>query len=114
MLGGLADEAGLLPPWTQWWPPEDTAQLFPDPATRASVEREQRRLPLSYFDGAVPSPAGWRDVPAGYLAFGDTYADERAFAERSGWAVETLPGEHLHMLVDPVSVADALTRLAPR
>ncbi len=33
---------------------------------------------------------------------------------RRGWPVETLPGEHLHLLVDPVAVADALVRLLDR
>jgi hypothetical protein len=113
MLGDLAGEDGLLPPWTRWWPAAETAGLFPDPATRAAVEREQRRLPLSYFHAEVPSPPGWAALPASYLAFGDTYSDERASAERSGWPVETLSGEHLHMLVDPVTVADALVRLMP-
>jgi hypothetical protein len=114
LLGDLAGEDGMLPPWTQWWPATDTAGLFPDSATRVAVEREQRRLPLTYFDAEVPSPPGWTGLPASYLAFGDTYAADRALAERSGWPVETLPGEHLHMLVDPVAVADALVRLLPR
>jgi hypothetical protein len=110
-LAGLADEAGLLPPWTRWWGPEEIAPLFPDPASRARVEREQRRLPLSYFEAEVASPPGWTALPAAYLAFGDTYAEDRAFAERHGWPVETLAGDHLHPLVDPAAVTAALVRL---
>ena len=65
---------------------QDLTQLFPDEGTRAAVEAEQRRLPLSYFDAEVPSPAGWERLPAAYLAFGDTYADERAEAGGTGLA----------------------------
>ncbi|HVH94489.1 MAG TPA: hypothetical protein VM688_06195 [Nocardioidaceae bacterium] len=113
-LGGLVDHEGLLPPWTQWWEPADVAALLPDPMTRAAVEGDQRRLPLSYFDADVPSPPGWEAMPAAYLAFGDTYADERSSAKRRGWPVRTLPGEHLHVLADPEAVTDALLGLIGR
>jgi len=111
MLAGKADDSGLLPPWTQWWDGEDLSGLFPDAPTREIVEREQQRLPLSYFEDSVPVPADWPARPGAYLAFGDTYAAERAAAAARGWPVATLPGEHLHMLVDPVGVATAITNL---
>ncbi len=111
MLAGKANSTGLLPPWTRWWDEEDVPGLFPDARTREAVESEQRRLPLSYFRETVPVPSGWPSLPGAYLSFGDTYAAERATAVAWGWPVTTLPGEHLHMLVDPVSVADALTDL---
>jgi hypothetical protein len=110
-LGALVDSDGLLPPWTSWWPREVVDDLFPDKASRAAVEREQRRLPLSYFVSDVPSPPGWEGLPGAYLAFGDAYADERDDARRRGWPVETLPGGHLHQLVDPTAVTDAVERL---
>jgi hypothetical protein len=110
-LATLADRDGVLPPWTGWWPAAILDELFPDAASRAAVEGEQRRLPLSYFAAEVPSPAGWERLPAAYLAFGDTYADERAAAARRGWPTGTLPGGHLHQLVDPPGVAAALLRL---
>src|SRR6478609_6627759 len=49
LLETLADPDGVLPPWTQWWADDDVRDLFPDAATRAAVEAEQPRLPLSYF-----------------------------------------------------------------
>jgi hypothetical protein len=110
-LAGLADADGLLAPWTQWWPDSDVAALFPDARTRRDLEAEEPRLPLAYFDAEVPTPPGWERLPAAYLAFGDTYADERAEAVRRAWPVSTLPGGHLHMLVDPTGVAAALTGL---
>jgi hypothetical protein len=109
MLAGKADSDGLLPPWTQWW--DSVSELFPDAGTRAAVEREESRLPLSYFAETVPVPRGWADRRGAYLAFGDTYAAERAAAGALGWAVTTLPGDHLHMLVDPVGVASAIVDL---
>ena len=58
MLADLADEEGLLPPWTRWWPGADTDALFPDAETRQSVERAEPRLPYSYFEEARAVAAG--------------------------------------------------------
>ncbi|GAB3887181.1 hypothetical protein [Terrabacter terrigena] len=113
-LEGLADAEGLLPPWTRWWADTDVDVLFPDQATRLRVEREEQRLPLAYFRDTVAVPAGWTDSPNAYLAFGDTYADERRLAEQEGWPVVSLGGDHLHMLVAPAEVAAALTALLAR
>ena len=110
-LATLAGADGFLPPWTHWWPVEETAALFPDESARAAVEREQQRLPLSYFDGAVPSPAGWEKLPAAYLAFGDAYAAERAAATARGWPARTLAGGHLLPLAEPEAVSTAIEGL---
>ena len=61
-LETLSDDEGILPPWTQWWE-EGVDELFPDDATRAAVEAEQPRLPLSYFTARLPVPSGWADRP---------------------------------------------------
>jgi len=111
MLAAKADTDGMLPPWIQWWDGEDLSGLFPDAHTRAEVEAQQQRLPLSYFAENVPVPPGWPDRPGAYLAFGETYGPERAAAAALGWPVTTLPGEHLHMLVNPAEVAAALIGL---
>ena len=111
MLAGKADDTGLLPPWTQWWDADSVSELFPDADTREVVEREQHRLLLSYFAETAAVPAGWASRPGAYLAFGDTYAAERAAAVAREWPVTTLVGEHLHILVDPVEVAGAITDL---
>jgi hypothetical protein len=104
-LTDLADLDGLLPPWTGWWEEAQLAPLLPDAATRAAVEAEQHRLPLSYFAAQLEAPDGWTGRPAGYLAFGDSYEAERAQAQGWGWSVTTLAGVHLHQLVDPARVA---------
>lgn len=108
---GMVDAEGRLPPWTGWWDPADVAALFPDEATRERVEREQQRLPLTYFQDVLPARPGWDRRPGAYLAFGDTYAVERDDASRRGWPVTTLAGEHLHMLMRPDEVATALLAL---
>ncbi len=110
-LCGLVGADGLLPPWTEWWSEEELAALLPDPASRSAVAAEQHRLPLSYFTATLDAPAGWTDGPAAYLAFDDTYQVERENAERWGWRVHTLPGKHLHQLVDPKGVAAAVDGL---
>jgi len=56
-------------------------------------------------------PSSWDDRPGGYLAFGDTYASDRRAAADRGWPVTTLPGGHLHMLIDPQRVATEIDTL---
>lgn len=114
LLRRKADGEGVLPVWTSWWDEADVAPLFPDVRTRAAVEREQPRLPLSYFEGTLPVPQGWDERPAAYLAFGDTYDEERQDAVRRGWPVTTLAGTHLHLLADPDQVAAELVALMTR
>ena len=111
VLAEKADDGDLLPPWTKWWDEAEVATLFPDADARDRVEREQPRLPLSYFRQSLPVPDGWDAIPATYLAFGDTYRAERQDAAARGWPVRVLPGGHLHMLVDPPGVAAAIREL---
>lgn len=112
-LRALADDDGLLPPWTHWW---DTGvdELFPDAPTRAAVEAEQPRMPLSYFTAEVDVPEGWAERPNAYIAFGGTYADEISFALAHDWPLTSMPGRHLHQLVAPAEVATAITALLGR
>lgn len=111
-LEPLADESGTLPVWTDWFDAADVDPLFPDPATRARIESAQPRLPLSYLRDSIQVTAGWTSTPAGFLAFGDTYAPERGRARANGWPVTTVNGRHLHMLVDPGRVAAEIISLA--
>jgi hypothetical protein len=111
-LAGKADSAGMLPRWTDWWD-ADISGLFPSTDIRERTERDMPRLPLAYFGQTLHAPEGWDQRPGAYLAFGDTYAEERADAGNRGWPVRTIRGEHLHMLVSPVEVAAAITSLVP-
>jgi hypothetical protein len=112
-LAGLADDDGLLPPWTRWWDDDDLASVVPDPAVLAGIRAEEQRMPLAYFRSRLGAPDGWVTHPQAYLALGDTYAEETAFARRLGWPTGVLEGAlHLHHLVDPDAVADAVLDLA--
>src|SRR5437773_1478138 len=103
---------GVLPPWTEWWNESDLAPLFPSAAgLREAVTREQPLIRISWYEQPVEVPAGWDRSPCGYIYFGPPYdevADE--LAERA-WPVRHIPGLHLHMLVDPVAVADAIEEI---
>jgi hypothetical protein len=112
LLSDLVEDDGMLPPWTQWWPDDEVAALFPDSATRAAVEAEQRRIPFTYFRSELIAPERWdAGLSGGYLAFGETYADERLDAEERGWPTRSMAGQHLHMLVDPDAVTLEIERL---
>jgi hypothetical protein len=104
---------GVVPPWPRWWPEEDLAPLFPDPATRETLCGEAGPLPLAFFEERLPVlPGGWPPSPAAYLVFSEPYRRQAAEAGRAGWPVRELPGGHLHMLVGPAEVAAAIMDLA--
>jgi Alpha/beta hydrolase family len=103
---------GVLPRWSDWWPDEVTAGLYPDPSMRRLVASEEPQLPLSFYEERVFVPAGWARHPCGYLRLSDGYESEAVTATGLGWPVRRLAGEHLHMLVDPAGVAGALRDLA--
>ncbi|MFL6079483.1 MAG: hypothetical protein ACJ714_06100 [Ornithinibacter sp.] len=112
-LADLADDDGLLPPWTRWWPEEDVAEVLPDAAALVDLREHEQRMPLSYFRSRLGAPADWAGWSQAYLAFGDTYAPETAFAREHGWPTTVLDGAlHLHHLVDPDAVAVQVLALA--
>jgi hypothetical protein len=110
-LRAKANRDGVLPPWTRWWDETEVTALFPNAEVRQRVEREQPRLPLSYFEQTLPATPGWDTRAGTYLGFGDTYASEQHAPARRGWPVRVLPGQHLHMLIDPDQVARAVHAL---
>jgi hypothetical protein len=72
---------------------------------------------MSYFDTELRFSRGWVKAPNAYLAFGSTYAEEFAFAQKQGWPSKRVAGGHLHFLYDPESVAAdvlALTEKLPQ
>jgi hypothetical protein len=106
---------GRLPQWTEWWDEAEVAPMFPDEPTRRTVVAEQPRLPLAYYEQAVPVPEGWEDHPCAYLLFGPPYEETAAEARGRGWRVAHLPGEHLHQIVEPEGTASSILELsAPR
>ena len=110
-LRPMVGDDGRLPPWTEWWGDADVTPLFPDERTREAVSAEVPRLPIGYFEEQIPTPPGWDTKPCGYLRFSDAYTAEAEEATRRGWAVEHLPGEHLHQLVNPDAVAERIVAM---
>jgi hypothetical protein len=113
MVAGLADDHGLLPPWTRWWPRADLAKVLPDDLFDA-IDRECPRPPVTYFDHRIHAPDEWAASANGYLAFGDTYATELRFAVEHSWPHRRIAGGHLHFLHHPETVADLILDLAAR
>jgi hypothetical protein len=110
-LRGIAAD-GLVPPWPRWWPAEELSPLFPDERTRQAVSAEAEPLPLAFFEERLPPvPPTWDARSCGYLRFSEGYLEPAREAADRGWPVRDLPGEHLHLLVDPPGVAAALAAL---
>jgi hypothetical protein len=111
-LRGLTGPDGRLPRWTDWWDEADTASMYPDADSRAAMTAQEPRLPLDYYLEQVPAPASWSDRRCGYLRFSAGYESEAELARQRGWPVRTVPGEHLHQLVDPMGVSQVIRELA--
>ncbi len=109
-LAGLADGDGRLPPWTRWWPEDETRELLPG-TWFDRVDASAPRVGLAYFESEVSPPPGWSEAPAAYLAFGTTYASELELARTAGWSVAQLSGHHLWHLAHPDDVASAVDEL---
>lgn len=113
-VAGLPLEDGLLPSWPLWWDPADVAPLFPSQDWLTRVTAEAPRLPPSWFTTPVEVPTGWATLPAAYLGFGATYAEELTFARSAGWPVDVVEGHHLHLLAAPDTTAEAVLALRER
>lgn len=105
-------QAGLLPPWHDWWPPGALERLIPDATLRAAVIDELTPIPAAYFE--EPAPEADLEAPAAYLKLSDSYEDEARLANRQGWPLIRLPLHHLAPLTHAEAVALALQGLAER
>jgi hypothetical protein len=112
-LAELADSDGRLPPWTRWWSPADYADVLPGEWFER-VDAEAPQVPLAYVDSEVAVPPDWESGACGYLALGPSYVAEWDRAEAAGWPRRRIEGEHLHWLVDPDEVTDAVLDLLSR
>ena len=110
-LAGLADERGILPPWTRWWPRGTLSAVVPDDLFDA-IDRTCPRLPVHYFDHQVEAPFAWASGPNAYLAFGATYDAELDFARSRTWPTHRMDGGHLHFLHRPADVAERVLAMA--
>lgn len=112
-LDALERPNGYLPPWHRWWGPM-VEDMLPDDATRERVLSEACPVPRAIFDQPIPAPKLPGEIGLGFLALGEMYRPSFRQAREDGWAVTRLGGEHLHMVVDPVTVTGALVSLAGR
>ena len=103
---------GVLPRWTRWWPTAMMQPLFPDSAVFERIDEVTPRIDASYLTGVLQAPAGWAsELPAAYLAFGDTYSAELGRAVAAGWPNRTLELAHLGLLSSPEAVVSAIEAL---
>jgi len=102
---------GWLPPWSDWWDPNELARLLPDPIVRARFVRGCPRLPLALFEEVLPEVPGWPDVPCAYLRLSEEYREPCDEARRLGWPVIELDSHHLGLITDPETVTDAILEL---
>ncbi len=101
---------GLLAPWSAWWPRVDLDEVVGGHWDLLTTD--EPRVPLAMLAEQPPVPDDWPARTSGYVAFGETYAEQAALAEASGWPVRRLEGKHLHLLTHPDEVAVAVLQLA--
>jgi alpha/beta hydrolase family protein len=113
-ISGLADEDGLLPPWSQWWVKDRRrAQLVGidalalDPGSFESFEMGLPRMTLSWFDDVIDL-APWGHIPAGYIQLSAIYDHAAEEALRRAWPVRRMQGTHLHPTLKPDETAAAI------
>lgn len=104
-------QGGVLPPWSEWFPPESIASHVPDDAMRARFLAEIPRLPLEYFEEVAPEAEGWDSIRCGYLRLSGAYEDIAAEAVARGWPLTHQPSDHLAMVTQPEAIASALDRM---
>jgi len=104
---------GLLPRWSRWFGPDAMRELVPDERLRADLEAEMPRLPLSYFEAAVPLPDEWATrCPCAYLLLSALYRESAAAARANRWPVIEIDGvQHLAIATNPLPVTEALLDL---
>ena len=113
-ITGLADEDGVLPPWSQWWHNDrrraqlvgiDTLAL--DPESFESFEKSLPRMTLGWFDDVIDL-APWDHIPAGYIQVSAIYDHAAEEALRRAWPVRRMQGTHLHPTLEPDETSDAI------
>lgn len=88
--------------------------MLPDEEARTRVLIEARCVPRALFDEPIPAPDLPAEVGRGYIATGEMYRPSYLQAQREGWHVSSVEGEHLHLVVRPTEVADELLAMRAR
>ncbi len=109
-LAAMADH-GWLPPWPQWWDPQDLRELLPDAGARDRFVAECPPLPTAMFDEVHPTTAPAPEGRSAYLRLSAGYQESAGQARAAGWRVRELDSNHLGVLTDPEAVAGVLVEL---
>lgn len=112
MLDDMVRPDDYLPPWHHWWGGMVVDMLPIE--ERERVFAEFKPVPRALFDQPIPVPKLPGEVRLGFLATGDMYLMSYQRALEEGWEVARLDGEHLHLVVDPVTVAGTLLSMVGR
>jgi hypothetical protein len=110
-LRGLARD-GVLPPWSEWFGPNDISELLPDADQREAFVAELPRLPLAYLAEPAP-PTRWAG-PVGYLLLSEAYRDVANRYAHRGEEVREYLSDHLAVLTRPEPIAQILRELGFR
>ncbi len=102
-----------LPPWHRWWG-SMILDMVPNEEVRNRVFSEAKAVPRALFDQGIEVPTLPSSVRWAFLATGKAYEPAYERAKAAGWQVARLDGEHLHIVVDPVTVAGILLSLIDR
>jgi hypothetical protein len=109
-LASLAED-DRLPKWTDWFPPDVIAGLLPDRPERERFAASVPRVPLSYFEETAPDPEAWPPSWCAYVRLSEVYDKEAVEAERSGWPVHRIDGDHLSLMTRPEAIAGVIAGL---
>ncbi|GAA2277326.1 hypothetical protein GCM10009853_034400 [Glycomyces scopariae] len=102
---------GVLPKWSDWFPPEAIEGLLPDDEEREIFIAGLPRIPLAYFEEIAPEAPNWPPGPCAYLRLSEAYNGEAAKAVELGWPVTELPTDHLAIVTQPEKTARILSAL---
>lgn len=102
---------GWLPPWSEWWGPEEMAKLLPDAQVRKRFADECPRMPVAMFEEPLPPSPGWASRPGAFLRLSDAYDEPAGQAKALGWPVVELDGHHLSVVTAPELVIEAVLDL---
>jgi hypothetical protein len=105
---GLMAVDGWLPPWTSWWPPEQLQDVLPDVQLRRLMVESSPRVPLSVLMEEL-SAVGEDNL--GTCAYIRLSAPYEALAQKPGWPLRRIDGNHLAILTSPIEVVEALQHL---
>jgi hypothetical protein len=102
---------GLLPKWSDWFPPEAIEDLLPDTDEREAFTAALPRIPLEYFEETAPLASAWPPGPCAYLRLSEAYRAQANEAVAKDWHVTELPTDHLAIYTQPEETARILSAL---